>query len=175
MRPGQVRQDGVDGARERTPIDQHDKSTWPLGRQQHQFTDPAVEALWNPDYLRVAEFLSDGYEILEGSPGRDMAEIRPPTNGATIGAINVFPVSLSLCLSVSLSLSLSLFFTCVDGPGATDGVEHAGWSFGPLYPPRWVLDFPSASAHVYDDVPTPTHHSFEGTDGQFRIGFPYHF
>ena len=105
MRPGQVRQDGVDGARERTPIDQHDKSTWPLGRQQHQFTDPAVEALWNPDYLRVAEFLSDGYEILEGSPGRDMAEIRPPTNGATIGAINVFPVSLSLCLCLCLCLS----------------------------------------------------------------------
>ena len=91
LRPGQVRQDGVDGARERAPIDQHDKSTWPLGRQQHQFTDPAVEALWNPDYLRLAEFLSNGYDILEGSPGRDMAEIRPPTKGATIGAINVFP------------------------------------------------------------------------------------
>ena len=89
--PGQVRQDGVDGSRERAPIDQHDARTWPIGRQQHQFADPAVEALWNPDYLRMAEFLSDGYVIHEGTPGRDQAMIRPPAQGATIGAINVFP------------------------------------------------------------------------------------
>jgi hypothetical protein len=90
-KPGQVRQDGIDGARQRAPIDQHDTRTWPLGRQQQQFTDPAIEALWNPDYLRMAEFLSDGYIIYEGTPGRDYAKIQPPKQGATVGAINVFP------------------------------------------------------------------------------------
>lgn len=78
---------------DRKPVVREDRSTWPRGVVAPQLFDKKINALWNSEYLRIGEVLSDGYEILEGTPGRDLAPLRPPMGPRGLMAINSFPVA----------------------------------------------------------------------------------
>ena len=75
------------------PAAPDDPSSWPRGVVAPQLFDAEINALWNREYLRIAELLSDGYEIQAGTPGRDSAPLRPPMGPRGLMAINNFPVA----------------------------------------------------------------------------------
>ena len=75
------------------PVVAEDRSTWPRGVVVPQLFDPEINALWNREYLRIAEVLSNGYQIHEGTPGRDFAPLKPPMGPHGLMAINSFPVA----------------------------------------------------------------------------------
>jgi hypothetical protein len=77
----------------REPVVRADRGTWPRGVVAPQLFDPAINALWNAEYLRLAALLSDGYAIPDGAPGRDSAAIEPPMGDHGLMAINTFPVA----------------------------------------------------------------------------------
>jgi hypothetical protein len=77
----------------REPVVAEDRSTWPRGVVAPQLFDPETNALWNSEYLRIAEVLSNGYKIHDGTPGRDFAPLRAPMGPRGLMAINSFPVA----------------------------------------------------------------------------------